>query len=326
MKAVQIEGEGKEARLVVGEAPDPEPGAGELRIRVHATAVNRADLLQRRGLYPPPPGASEILGLECAGVVESLGAGVSEPARGARVMALLPGGGYAERAVVHAGSVLPIPDPMSFEEAAAVPEVFLTAYLNLFELGELSKGGWALVHGGGSGVGTASIALLRRAGAHVIVTAGSEAKCARCRELGADVALNYRDGSFADRVLEHTGGQGVEVVLDSIGAPYFEQHVRCLRTGGRLVFIGLMGGARTEVNLGILLVKRLKLIGSTLRSRSPEEKAGIVSRFAARFADDLAKGAVRPVVDRVFPFYRAQEAHDLLERSEHFGKVVLRVG
>jgi putative PIG3 family NAD(P)H quinone oxidoreductase len=325
MKAVQIEGKGREARLVVGEAPGPKPGPGEIRIRVEATAVNRADLLQRRGLYPPPPGASEVLGLECAGVVDALGEGVSEPAPGTRVMALLPGGGYAEQVVVHSGSVLPVPKSMSFEEAAAVPEVFLTAYLNLFELGEIEKGGWALVHGGGSGVGTASIALLRRGGAHVIVTAGSDEKCERCHDLGADVALNYRSGPFAEAVLEHTGGQGVDVVLDSIGAPYLEQHLRCLRVGGRLVFIGLMGGARTEINLGALLMRRLHLIGSTLRARSPEEKGGIVSRFAARFATDLADRKIGPVVDRVLPLEAAQEAHDVVERSEHFGKVVLRV-
>lgn len=326
MKAVQVEGKGKEARLVLGEAAEPTPGPGELRIRVHATAVNRADLLQRCGLYPPPPGASEILGLECAGVVDAVGDGVSELRSGAPVMALLPGGGYAEQTVVHAGSVLPVPPGMSFEEAAAIPEVFLTAYLNLFELGATVEGAWALVHGGGSGVGTASIQLLQRAGVHVIVTAGSEEKCARCRELGADVALNYREEPFADRVLEQTNGRGVDVVLDSIGAPYLEPHLRCLRIGGRLIFIGLMGGARAEVNLGSVLIRRLHLIGSTLRARGPEEKAGIVARFRARFGEDLENGVIRPIVDRVLPLERAQEAHDVVERSEHFGKVVLRVG
>jgi putative PIG3 family NAD(P)H quinone oxidoreductase len=325
MKAVQVEGKGREARVVLGEAPEPTPGPGELRIRVHATAINRADLLQRRGLYPPPPGASEILGLECAGVVDAVGAGVSQWSSGAPVMALLPGGGYAERAVVHAGSVLPVPSGMSFEDAAAIPEVFLTAHLNLFELGAVSEGDWVLVHGGGSGVGTASIQVLRRARVHVIVTAGSEEKCGRCRELGADVALNYRKGPFADRVLELTSGQGVDVVLDSIGAPYLEPHLRCLRIGGRLIFIGLMGGARGEVNLATLLLRRLHLVGSTLRSRDPEDKAEILARFWARFGDELESGAIRPIVDRVLPLERVQEAHDIVERSEHFGKVVLRV-
>ncbi len=240
-------------------------------------------------------------------------------------MALLPGGGYAEQVVVHAGSVLPIPEPLSFEEAAAIPEVFLTAYLNLFELAAIEKGGSALVHGGGSGVGTASIQLLRSAGVQVLVTAGSEEKCQRCRDLGADVALNYRDGPFAPATLENTGGQGVDVVLDSIGAPYLAQHLACLSTGGRLVLIGLMGGARAEVNLGLLLTKRLTVIGSTLRARPVEEKADIVQYFLERFGDALQSGAIRPIVDRVLPLEQAQAAHDVLEASEHFGKVVLQV-
>ncbi len=325
MRAIQIEGSGKDARLVSGEAPDPKPGPGEIGIRVHATAVNRADLMQRRGLYPPPPGASSILGLECAGVIESLGEGVSGFDPGDPVMALLPGGGYAERVTVHAGSVLPVPENLSFVDAAAVPEVFLTAYLNLFELGRLPAGGWALVHGGGSGVGTASIQLLKRAGARVIVTAGTPEKCERCRELGADLALNYRDGPFEEAVLDATGGAGVHVVLDSIGAPYLEQHLRCIQIDGSLVLIGLMGGARSEINLGMLVAKRISIIGSTLRARSPEVKAGIIERFAARFASDLSTGELRPIVDRVLPLDRAQEAHEVVERSDHFGKVVLQV-
>jgi putative PIG3 family NAD(P)H quinone oxidoreductase len=325
MKAIKVEGKGKEGRLVLGEATDPEPGPGEVRIRVAATAVNRADLLQRRGLYPPPPGASELLGPECAGEIDALGDGVTAFAPGDRAMALLPGGGYAERVVVHAGSVMPVPEALSLEEAAALPEVYLTAWLNLFEIGGISEGEWALVHGGGSGVGTASIQLLRRAGVHVIVTAGSDEKCARCKDLDATLALNYRSGPFSEAVLEHTGGDGVHVVLDSIGAPYLEQHLRCLRVDGRLIIIGLMGGARGEVNLGLVVAKRLSVIGSTLRARTPEVKAGIVSRFLERFGEDLVSGRVRPVVDTVLPLDRAQDAHDRVERSEHFGKVVLRV-
>jgi putative PIG3 family NAD(P)H quinone oxidoreductase len=325
MRAIEIVGKGKEARLVLGEAPDPKPGPGEVAIRNHATAVNRADLMQRRGLYPPPPGASDVLGLECAGVIDAIGDGVEDFRPGDRVMALLPGGGYAEEVVVHAGSVLRIPDALPFEEAAGIPEVFLTVYLNVFELGGLPEGGWALVHGGGSGIGTASIQLLHRAGAHVIVTAGSAEKCQRCLDLGADVALNYREGPFADAVLERTEGLGVHVVLDSIGAPYLEQHLRCVRLEGKLVLIGLMGGARAEINLGILVGKRLSVIGSTLRSRSPEEKAGIVARFRGRFGSEIESGGLKPVVDRVLPLERAQEAHDVVERSEHFGKVVLQV-
>lgn len=325
VKAIEVQGSGKQARLVLGKAPEPELAAGELRIDVVATAVNRADLLQRQGLYPPPPGASTILGLECAGTVAECGAGVGAFRAGNRVMALLAGGGYAARAVVDAGSVMPIPDSMDFEHAAAVPEVFLTCHLNLFQLADLPAGGWALVHGGGSGIGTASIQLIRAADAHVVVTAGSAAKCGRCLELGADAAINYRDGPFAERVGELTDGRGVDVVFDSIGAPYLEQHLRCLAVGGRLVLIGLMGGARAEINLGLLLAKRLRLIGSTLRARPREEKAAIVRGFMARFGDALESGEIGPIVDRVLPLAEAQQAHDLLQASEHFGKVVLRV-
>ena len=325
MMAIQIVGEGRDARLILGEAPDPEPGCGEVRIAVAATAVNRADLLQRRGLYPPPPGASEILGLECAGRVDRLGGGVTFPAIGERVMALLPGGGYAESVVVHAGSVMPAPRGLSLEEAAAIPEVFLTAYLNLFELGKASAGGWALVHGGSGGVGTAAIQLLKAEGVRAIVTCGSAERCAKCRRLGADVALDYREGPFAPRALEATGGGGVDVILDAVGAPYLEPNLRCLRPGGRLVLIGLMGGRRGEIDLGPVLTRRLEMVGSTLRGRSPEEKAGIVRRFRERFGERLESGAIGPVVDRVIPLERAEEAHGLVERGEAFGKIVLSV-
>src|SRR5262245_52562366 len=287
MRAIQIVGEGKDARLLPGEAPKPELRPGELRIAVAATAVNRADLMQRRGLYPPPPGASPILGLECAGVVSELAPGVSGFARGDRVMALLGGGGYAEEVCVDAGSVMPVPAGLSLVEAAAIPEVFLTCHLNLFQLARAPRGGWALVHGGGSGIGTAAIQLLREAGVRSIVTAGSAAKCARCLELGADVALDYNAGEFAPAVLEKTGGAGVDVVLDSIGAPYLAQHLQCLRLGGRLVLIGLMGGAKAEINLGMLVAKRLAILGSTLRARPVEEKAEIVRGFRATFGAAL---------------------------------------
>ncbi len=325
MRAIRIEGQGKEARLVLGEAPDPEPGAGEVRIEVAATAVNRADLLQRRGLYPPPRGASEILGLECAGVIDRVGEGVAGFRPGDRVAALLAGGGYAQRAVVHHGSVLRLPDGMSLLDGAAVCEVFLTCHSNLFLLGGVREGDWALVHGGGSGIGTAAIQMLRHVGVRSIVTAGSEGKCRRCVELGADVAIDYHEGPFAPRVLEATGGRGVGVVLDSIGAPYLAQHLECLAVGGRLVLIGVMGGARAEIALGTLLAKRIQLIGSTLRARPVEEKARIVESFLERFGPALASGAIRPIVDRVLPLEEAQAAHELVEASAHFGKVVLRV-
>jgi len=320
-----IDRPGDETVLRIGETPEPVLGAGELRLRVAATAVNRADLLQRQGMYPPPPGASPILGLECAGTVIEVGLGVTGWKPGDRAMALLAGGGYAEQVVVHAGSALRVPERLSLEEAAAVPEVFLTAFLNLFEVGSLPAAGSALVHGGGSGVGTASIQLVKAAGARVLITAGSEDKCARCLELGADVAIDYRKENFAERVREATGGRGVDVVLDSIGAAYLEGNLGSLAIGGRLVLIGLMGGAKVEVNLAVLLAKRLHVVGSTLRTRSVEEKAAIVTSFERRFGADLASGRVRPIVDRVLPLEQVADAHRSMKASEHFGKIVLRV-
>jgi NADPH:quinone reductase-like Zn-dependent oxidoreductase len=220
---------------------------------------------------------------------------------------------------------MPIPESLGTEEAAAVPEVFLTVFLNVFQLGGLTEGGSALVHGGGSGIGTAAIQLLKAAGASAIVTAGSDAKCGRCRDLGADVAVNYRTGDFAAECLAATGGRGVGVILDSIGAPYLEKNLAALAVGGRLVLIGLMGGAKAEINLASLLTRRLQVIGSTLRARPNQEKAAIVSGFLARFGAALEKGEIRPIVDRTLPLEAAPEAHRLMKASEHFGKIVLRV-
>jgi len=326
VRAILIEKPGDETVMRLGEAPPPPLLPGSVRIRVAATAVNRADLLQRQGLYPPPPGASEILGLECAGLVAEVAPGVPGLAAGDRVMALLSGGGYAEEVVAHAGSLLPVPARLSLEEAAAVPEVFLTAFLNLFQLGALPEGGAALVHGGGSGVGTAAIQLLKVSGSRCLVTAGSDEKCRRCRELGADAAVNYRSGDFVAAARELTGGRGVDVVLDHVGAPYLERNLQALAVGGRLLVIGVLGGARSELNLAALLTRRLQVIGSTLRARPPAEKAALVAAFRERFGAALEAGEIRPIVDRVLPLERAPEAHRVLQESAHFGKVVLSVG
>jgi putative PIG3 family NAD(P)H quinone oxidoreductase len=323
MKAVVFDAPGDESVLHVGEVEAPALGPNDLRIRVAGAGVNRADLLQRRGMYPPPPGASPLLGLECAGEVVEVGAQVSGWKRGDRAMALLGGGGYAEQVVVDAGSALPVPRALSDVEAAALPEVYLTVFLNVFQLGALPAGGSLLVHGGGSGIGTAAIQLAKLAGAKVIVTAGSDEKCARCRALGADVAVNYRTEKFVDAVRAATGGAGVDVVLDSIGASYLADNLACLAIGGRLVLIGLMGGAKAELNLALLLARRLSLIGSTLRTRSLEEKGRLVAAFRARFGAQLEAGRIRPVVDRQLSFSQAADAHRLLQASEHFGKVVL---
>lgn len=323
MRAILFDKPGDESVLYVGEAAAPLLGADELRIRVAACAVNRADLVQRQGGYPAPPGASTILGLECAGVVTEVGASVRGFASGERVMALLAGGGYAEEVVVHAGSAMKVPPALSLEEAAAIPEVFLTVFQNVFQLAQLPNDGWLLVHGGGSGIGTASIQLAKRVGARVIVTAGSDAKCEQCRKLGADVAVNYRNAKFVDAVKEATGGRGVDVILDSIGAPYLADNLASLAVGGRMSVIGMMGGPKAELNLGQVLMKRLSIIGSTLRARSVGEKAALVAGFLARFGDDLAAGRIRAVVHRVLPLADAAEAHRALAASEHFGKIVL---
>lgn len=325
MQAIRLEQPGAEDCMKLGEAPAPALAPGTLRIRVAATAVNRADLLQRQGLYPPPPGASDILGLECAGTVAEVGEGVEGWKVGDRAMALLSGGGYAQEVVVPAPCVLPVPDALSLEEAGAMPEVFLTVHLNVFDLGALPDGGWLLVHGGGSGIGTAAIRMVKEAGGHVVVTAGSDEKCRRCLELGADRAVNYRSGDFVAEAKEASGGAGMDVVLDSIGAPYLERNLSALATGGRLVLIGLMGGARAEVSLAPLLVRRLHVIGSTLRARPIAEKGRMVAGFLARFGEALAAGRLRPVVDRVLPLAEAPAAHRLVKASEHFGKVVLAV-
>jgi putative PIG3 family NAD(P)H quinone oxidoreductase len=263
--------------------------------------------------------------MECAGEVIEVGAAVRGWQTGDRAMALLAGGGYAEEAVVHAGSAMHVPAGMSDEEAGALPEVFLTAFLNIFMLGAPPQGGSVLVHGGGSGVGTAAISLCREAGLRVLVTAGSAAKCRQCLDHGADVAINYRDGDFAPSVREATGGTGVHVVLDSIGGKYLESNLAVLAVDGRLVIIGLMGGARAELDLAALLIRRLHVIGSTLRGKSPAEKAQIVAAFDARFGAALAAGRIRPRVDRVLPLDQAGEAHRIMKASEHFGKIVLRV-
>ncbi len=325
MKAIVFDNPGAEDVLKLGEVAAPAAGPEDLRIRVRATAVNRADLLQRQGLYPPPAGASDIIGLECAGEVAEVGSAVKGWKVGDRAMALLAGGGYAEEAVVHHGSAIHVPASMSFEEAGAFPEVFLTAFSNLFLLGEIKAGGAALVQGGGSGVGTAAITLLKEAGNKVIVTAGSKEKCQACLDHGADVAINYRDGDFAPAVREATAGRGVDVVLDHVGGSYFASNIDCLGVEGRLVIIGLLGGVKAEINLALLLTRRLRVIGSTLRTRAARDKAEIVSKFMARFGSALGPGRLKPVVHCVLGLEEAAEAHRLVQSSAHFGKVVLRV-
>jgi len=323
MKAIVIDEPGDENCMRIGDVPTPELTAGSIRIRNSAAGVNRADLLQRQGFYPPPPGAPATLGLECAGEVMEVAADVDRFAPGDRVMALLPGGGYAEEVVVHAGSAMRLPDALRYEEGAGLPETLLTVFLNVFQLGGLPEGGSVLVHGGGSGIGTTTIDLVKRAGGRVIATAGSAEKCQRCLELGADAVANYKQDDWVAVTREATGGSGVDVVLDSIGGAYLEGNLKALADDGALVLIGLMGGAKAEIALGALLTRRLRVIGSTLRTRSPQQKAALVDAFLARFGADLAVGKIRPVLHKVFPIEEAPEAHRMLKASTHFGKVVL---
>lgn len=325
MIAVSVVKPGDETQLKLAEVPDPVPGPQDLLIKVHCTAINRADLLQRQGHYPPPPGASDILGLECAGEVIEVGREVGGWRAGERAMALLPGGGYAQKAAVHHGSAMHVPAALSDEEAGALPEVFLTAFLNLFMLGELNAGQSALIHGGGSGVGTAAITLLREAGVRSVVTAGSTEKCERCLRLGADVAIDYNDGPFAPKVKTATNGRGVDVILDCIGGAYLAPNLEALAQGGRLILIGLMKGARAEIDLAAVLRRHLHIVGSTLRTRSVEDKAKIVAAFLRRFGQALESGVVRPTIDCVLPIAQVADAHRRMQASAHFGKIVLRV-
>lgn len=326
MKAIVVDPPGDEDSMHLAEVPAPALGPEEVRIRVRSTAVNRADLLQRRGFYPPPPGASTIIGMECAGEIAEIGARVPAGfAVGDKVMALLAGGGYAEEASVHHGSVMRVPPALDPIAAGGFPEVYLTVFLNVFQLGGARQGSTILVHGGGSGVGTAAIQLAREAGVRCFVTAGSPEKCARCVELGADAAIDYKQEDFAERIQSLTGGAGVDVILDAIGGSYLERNLQSLAIGGRLVIIGLTGGASGQANLALLLTRRLQVIGSTLRARPNAEKAAIVRGFEERFGSAVAAGRLRVIVDRTLPLARAGEAHRLVAESAHFGKVILSV-
>jgi tumor protein p53-inducible protein 3 len=325
MKAIVFDRPGDETVLHLGDAADPQPGPADLLINVRCAALNHADLMQRQGGYPPPPGASTILGLECAGTVAGVGSEVKGWRVGDRAMALLPGGGYAEKAVAHYGSAMHVPAALSDEEAAAFPEVYLTAHLNLFMLAGVKANDSVLVHGGGSGVGTASIQLLREAGARSIVTAGSDEKCEQCLRFGADVAINYKSGPFAPKVKAATNGRGADVILDSIGGAYLAENIEALAPGGRLVLIGLMRGAHAEIDLSAVLRRHIKIMGSTLRPRSTDEKAEIVASLIRQFGAAHEAGRLRPPVYKTLPLAQAGEAHRIMQASEHFGKIVLRV-
>lgn len=325
MYAIHVQSDQPDRPLVWQETDDPVYGPDEVLVDVHATALNRADLLQRAGGYPPPPGASEILGLEMAGVVAAVGSHVRGWQAGDRVCALLAGGGYAERVAVHHSQLIPIPAGWNFAEAAALPETYLTAFVNLFMEARMQPGEIALVHGGASGIGTSAIQILHNLGHRVIVTAGSDDKAAACRELGADLAINYRTDDFVAAARDFTDGQGVDVILDMVGASYFDRNLELLKVRGRLVFIATLGGNQVSLDIGKLMRKRAKLVGSVLRSRSIEEKQEIKEAFMNRCWPLIQRGVIRPVIDSTYPIDEANAAHARMASNENIGKIVLQV-
>jgi NADPH2:quinone reductase len=323
MLAVEISTPGPPEVLKPVERPDPVPGPREVLIRVAAAGVNRPDVLQRRGAYPPPPGASDLPGLEVAGVVEALGSGVTQWRVGDRVCALLAGGGYATLCAAPVAQCLPVPVSMDFISAAAIPETFFTVWTNVFDRGRLQAGETALFHGGSSGIGTTAIQLAVARGARVLATAGSDEKCRACEGLGAERAINYRTEDFVDIVKQVTGGRGVDLILDIVGGDYIARDLASLAVEGRLVVIGFMGGDSATIDFRRVLGRRLTITGSTLRPRSVEEKGQIASALRTEVWPLLERGAVKPVVYRTFPLREAAAAHALMESSEHVGKIVL---
>ena len=316
---------GPEALTLVERAP-PSPGPGEVLIRVEAAGVNRPDMLQRQGHYNPPPGASDILGLEVAGEVVALGAGARAHALGARVTALVPGGGYAEYAVAHESNTLPIPAGLTAIEAAAIPETFFTVWTNVFDRGALKPGETLLVHGGTSGIGTTAIMLAKACGAKVIATAGSPAKAEECARLGADLAIDYRTQDFVAASKDFTGGKGVDVILDMVGGDYVPRNHAAAAMDGRIVQIAFLHGPKVEFDLRPLMMKRLVHTGSTLRPRSAAEKAVIAEALLAKVWPWLSQGRCKPIIDSVYPLADAAKAHARMESSAHVGKIVLSVG
>lgn len=325
MRAVEISAPGGPDVLRLVTRPVPEPGPGEILIRIEAAGVNRPDALQRAGSYAPPPGASDLPGLEAAGTVAALGPGVEGWSLGDSVCALLPGGGYAEYAVTPAAHALPIPNGFSMLQASALCETFYTVWSNVFLRGELKQGETFLVHGGSSGIGTTAIQLAAARGARVLATAGSEEKCAACRSLGAELAINYREADFVDEVKKATAKRGADVILDMVGGDYIPRNIRALATEGRLVMIAFLSGSVAEVNFAHVMVKRLTLTGSTLRPQSDLAKAAIAADLRREVWPLLDAGRIAPVMDETFALEDAARAHARMESSAHIGKIVLRV-
>jgi putative PIG3 family NAD(P)H quinone oxidoreductase len=326
MKAIIIKEFGSSNNLKIEERPLPSPRPDELLIRIHCTALNRVDILQRQGKYAPPEGTSSILGLEIAGIVEKVGHDCRQWQKGQRIFGLLSGGGYAEYATIHHKMAFPIPQKFSFVEAAAVPEAFLTAFQALFWLGNLKKNQTVLIHAGASGVGTAAIQLAREIGALIITTAGSEKKLTMCQKLGATRVINYKQELFKERVLEWTHQQGVQLIIDFIGEPYWEQNLASLSPDGKLILLATLGGSViNEFDLRQLMKKRLHVITSTMRNRSLDYKIKLSQDFAKFALEKFESGILKPVVDKVFPWKSVSEAHEYMESNQNIGKIVLKI-
>ena len=326
MRAIEIRNPGGPEELVITDLPTPLPGVGEVLIKVTAAGINRPDVMQREGKYPPPPGASDILGLEVAGIIAELGEGVTGWRIGDRVCALVAGGGYAEFCVASASTCLPLPIGVSMMEAAAMPETFFTVWTNVFERGQLVKGERLLVHGGASGIGTTAIQMAAAFGATVFTTAGSAEKCAACERLGATRAINYKEEDFVDVIKALTDNAGVNVVLDMVGGAYTPRNLSLLAKEGRLIQIAILGGPKTEINWIPVMLRRLTLTGSTLRSRPIAVKAAIAKALQAKVWPLVDSGKIRPVIHATFPLEEAAEAHRVMEEGHHIGKLVLLVG
>jgi len=327
MKAVLLDGFGGLAVLRVGDVEAPKPGEGQVLIRVAATTINRPDLVQREGKYPPPPGDSEILGLEVAGEICALGPGVSGWAVGDRVISLVGGGGYAEYAVAYASHLMPIPTGMSFVEAACVCESYITAFLNVFMIGGLKDGDTVILHGGGGGVNTAAIQLCKALTPKVkIIVTAHPSKIERVRQLGADLVIDYTTTpDFSETVKEFTGKKGADVILDHVGAKYLAPNMNSLAYAGRLVIIGVISGIKAELNLALMMVKRQQIIGSVLRSRPVKDKAAIVAEFTRSALPKFADRSIVPIIEKILPIDQVVEAHRMMEEDVHFGKIVLKI-
>jgi putative PIG3 family NAD(P)H quinone oxidoreductase len=323
MRAVVVSQPGGPEVLQLAEVPDPVAGPGEVLVDIVGAGINRADLMQRQGLYPPPPGAPPYPGLECSGRVAGLGPGVQDWHLGDEVCALLGGGGYAEKVAVPTGQLLPRPAGVTLTDAAGLPEVACTVHANVFDRAGLAPGETLLVHGGASGIGTMAIQLARAHGVRVACTAGTPAKLERCRELGADLAINYASEDFVEAVLDFTGGRGADVILDIMGAAYLPRNLAALATGGRLEVIGMLGGGRGELDLGLLMMKRASVQSASIRARPAEEKAVIVAAVREHVWPLIEAGSVNPVIDRILPLAEAAEAHRLVEAGAHVGKILL---